>query len=136
MANMAELKANEIRLRSKVRPTGSKATSIVEEEVDANDLTWFERFKKWTKENITGISVVAISAVAVIITTIVMGARSVAKKGARATSKFAKAVENLAKKVGSLLASVLNLIAKALTWGAKGVAFLAKNLWILALALN
>jgi hypothetical protein len=65
-----------------------------------------------------------------------MGARSVAKKEARATSKFAKPVANLAKKVGPVLASVLNLIAKVLTWGAKDVAFLAKKLWILALALT
>ena len=77
----------------------------------------FERFKKWTKENISGILVVA-------------------KKGARATSKFEKAVANVAKKVGPIPASLLNLITKALTWGAKGVAFLAKNLWILALALT
>jgi hypothetical protein len=136
MADMAEQKADEIRLGSNERPKGSKATSIEEEEVDINDLTRFERFKKWAKENISGISVVAIS-VAGIITTIIMGARSVAKKGARATSKFTTAITNLAGKVGPVhvLASILNLIAKVLTWGAKGVAFLAKNLWILALAL-
>ena len=81
------------------------------------------------------ISAVAIS-VAGIITTIIMGVRSVAKKGARATSKFAKAMANLAGKVGPVLASVLNLIAKVLSWGAKGIAFLANNLWILALALT
>ncbi|CAB4011732.1 Hypothetical predicted protein [Paramuricea clavata] len=132
---MAELKADEIRLRSNERPKGPKAMSIVEEEVEINDLTRFERFKKWAKEKIAGISAVAIS-MAGIITTIIMGARSVAKKGARATSKFAKAMANLAGKVGPVLASVLNLIAKVLSWGAKGIAFLAKNLWILALALT
>ena len=135
MGDMAELKADEIRLRSNERPKGSKAMSIVEEEIEINDLTRFERFKKWAKENIFGISPVAIS-VAGIITTIIMGARSVAKKGARATSKFAKAVANLARKVGPVLASILNLVAKVLSWGAKGIAFLAKNLWILALALT
>ncbi|CAB4045119.1 Hypothetical predicted protein [Paramuricea clavata] len=136
MADMAELKADEIRLRSNERPTGSKAMSIVQEEVEINDLTRFERFKKWAKENISGISVVYAISVAGIITTIIMGARSVAKKGAKATSKFAKAMANLAGKVGPVLASVLNLIAKVLSWGAKGVAFLANNLWILALALT
>jgi hypothetical protein len=135
MSDMAELKADEIRLRSNERPKGLKAMSIVEEEVEINDLTRFERFKKWAKENIAGISVVAIS-VAGIITTITIGARSAAKKGARATSKFAKAMANLAGKVGPVLASVLNLVAKVLGWGAKGIAFLAKNLWILALALT
>ena len=135
MADMAELKADEIRLRSNERPKGPKAMSIVEEEVEINDLTRFERFKKWAKENISGISAVAIS-VAGIITTIIMGVRSVAKKGARATSKFAKAMANLAGKVGPVPASVLNLVAKVLSWGAKGIALLANNLWILALALT
>ncbi|CAB3987044.1 integrase core domain-containing [Paramuricea clavata] len=135
MADMAELKADEIRLRSNERPKGPKALSIVEEETEISDLTRFERFKKWAKENIAGISAVAIS-VAGIITTIIMEARSVARKGARATSKFAKAMANLAGKVGPVLASVLNLIAKVLGWGTKGIAFLAKNLWILALALT
>ena len=135
MADMAELNADEIRLRSNERPKGAKAMSIVEEEVKINDLTRFERFKKWAKENITGISVVAISA-AGIITTIIMGARSAAKKGAGAASKFAKALANLAGKVGPVLSSVLNLVAKVLGWGAKGIAFVANNLWILALALT
>ncbi|CAB4008748.1 Hypothetical predicted protein [Paramuricea clavata] len=106
MANMAGLKGDEIRLRSNERPTGSKTTSIVEEEVNANDLTRFERFKKWAKEKITGISVVAIS-VAGIIAMIVMRARSVAKRGARATSKFAKAVANLARKMVSVVVGEL-----------------------------
>ncbi|CAB4035869.1 Hypothetical predicted protein, partial [Paramuricea clavata] len=72
MADMAELKADEVRLRSNERPKGPKAMSIVEEEVEINDLTRFERFRKWAKENIAGISAVAIS-VAGIITTIIMG---------------------------------------------------------------
>ncbi|CAB3983943.1 Hypothetical predicted protein [Paramuricea clavata] len=38
MADIAELKANEIRLRSNERPKGPKAMSIVEEEVEINDL--------------------------------------------------------------------------------------------------
>ncbi|CAB4040538.1 Hypothetical predicted protein [Paramuricea clavata] len=128
MADMTELKADEIRLRSNERPKGTTKT-------ETSDLTRLERFRKWAKENIAGISAVAISA-AGIITTIIMGARSAARKGARATSKFTKAVANQAGKVGPVLASVLNLIAKVLGWGAKGIAFLAKNLWILALALT
>ncbi|CAB4019417.1 Hypothetical predicted protein [Paramuricea clavata] len=51
MADMAKLKAD--------------AMSIVEEEVETNDLTRFERFKKWAKENIFGISAVAISVAAI-----------------------------------------------------------------------
>ena len=43
---------------------------------------------------------VAIS-VAGIITTIVMGARTVVKRGAKATSKFAKALAKVGEKVGT-----------------------------------
>ena len=53
------------------------------------------------KKNIGGISVVAIS-VAGIITTIVMGARTVIKNGAQATSKFAKALVKVGEKVAPI----------------------------------
>ena len=91
------------------------------------------RFKKWAKENLLGVSVLAIS-IAGIITTIVVGARKAISKGAKVTSKFAKAVYNLGKKLGPLLAPILNVIAQALSWAAKGLAWLAPNLRILALA--
>ena len=97
------------------------------------DITRLQRFKRWAKENLLGISALAIS-VAGIITTIVIGPRKALIKGAQATGKFAKAVYNLGKKLGVLLAPILNVIAQALTWGAKGLAFLANNLWLSALA--
>ena len=89
MADVCVLKADEIRLRRNERPESDIVQSVIEEEAQRNDLTRFKRFKQWTKKNLGGISVVAIS-VAGIITTIVMGARTVIKKGAQATSKFAK----------------------------------------------
>ncbi|CAB3990300.1 integrase core domain-containing [Paramuricea clavata] len=54
MADMTELKADEIRLKSNERPKRPKALSIVEEEPEINDLTRFERFRKWAKENMHG----------------------------------------------------------------------------------
>ena len=63
------------------------------------------------KKNIGGISVVAIS-VAGIITTIVMGARTVIKKGAQATSKFARALAKVGEKVAPIIGGLLNLASK------------------------
>ena len=81
-----------------------------------------------------GLSVVAIS-VAGIITTIVMGARTVVKGGARATSNFAKSLAKVGEKVAPVIGGLLNLASKLLTLGAKGIGFLSKNLWILAVAI-
>ena len=92
---------------------------MVEEEAQQNDLTRFERFKQWAKTNLGGISVVAIS-VAGIITTIVMGARTVIKKGARATSKFARTLAKVGEKVAPIIGGLLNLAAKLLTLSHKG----------------
>ena len=78
IADVAALKADELRLRANVRPEGELARSIVEEEAENNDLTRFERFKRWGRRNLGGISVVAIS-VAGIITTIAVGARNAVK---------------------------------------------------------
>ena len=108
--------------------------SIVEEEAENNDLTRFERFKRWAKKNSGGISIVVIS-VAGIITTIVMGARNAVKRGARATSKFAQILKKIAEKAAPVLGALLNLAAKVLSLGAKAVGFLSEHLWILAVAI-
>ena len=134
MADVCVLKADEIRLRRNQRPESEITQNIVEEEAQNNDLTRFERFKRWSKKNLAGISVVAIS-VAGIITTIVMGARTVVKRGASATSKFAKSIAKVDEKAAPVIGGLLNLAAKVLTAGAKGINFLANNLWILAVAI-
>ena len=134
MAGTCVLKADEIRLRRGERPESVEVQSMVEEEAQQNDLTRFERFKQWAKRNLGGISVVAIS-VAGIITTIVMGARTVIKKGARATSKFARTLAKVGEKVAPIIGGLLNLAAKLLTLSADAVGFLAKNLWLLAVAI-
>ena len=101
-----------------------------------NDLTRFERFKRWAKRNnLGGISVIAVS-VAGIITTIVMGARTVVKKGASATGRLARALRKIAEKAGPVLCDLLNLAAGILKLGARAVSFLSENLWILAVMIT
>ena len=114
MADVCVLKADEIRLRRNERPESDIVQSMIKEEAQRNDLTRFERFKQWTKENVDGISVVAIS-VAGIITTTVMGTRTVIKKSAKATSKFAKAFAKLGEKAAPVIGGLFNLAAKLLT---------------------
>lgn len=100
-----------------------------------NEVTIFKRFKQWAKENLGTLAVVGVS-VAGIITTIVMGARSDIRRGARATSSFAKTLAKIGEKVGPVLGGLLNLAAKILTLGAKSVEFLSKNLWLLAVIIT
>ena len=134
MADVCVLKADEIRLRRNQRPESEIVQNIVEEEAQNNDLTRFQRFKEWSKKNLAGLSVVAIS-VAGIITTIVMGARNAVRGGARATSKFATALAKVGEKVAPVIGGLLNLASKLLTLGAKGIGWLANNLWLLAVVI-
>ena len=57
IADVAALKADELRLRANVRPKGELARSIVEEKAENNDLTRFERFKRRARRNLGGISI-------------------------------------------------------------------------------
>ena len=134
MVEVCVLKADEIRLRRNERPESVAVQSMIEEEAQQNDLTRFERFKQWAKKSLGNISVAAIS-VAGIITTIVMGARTVIKKGAQATSKFARALAKVGEKVAPIIGNLLGLVAKLLTLSAGAVGFLAKNLWLLAVGI-
>lgn len=126
IADVAALKADELRLRVNVRPESELAQNIIEEDSEANNLTKLERFKNWAKRNLGGISIVAIS-VAVIITTIVTGMQNAVKKGAQATSKFAKALAKVGEKAAPVLGGLLNLAAKLLTLAGNGIGFLAKK---------
>ncbi len=128
-------KKSYMEVRAGLRPESEEAITMIQEEARTNDLTRFERFKKWAKENITGVSAIAIS-IAGIITTIVMAGRSAVKKGAKAVGQFGKALANIAKKAAPAIATILNILAQALTWGAKALEFLSRNLWIVALALT
>ena len=135
IAEVAKLTADQLRLEANLKPESKTAQNILEEETENNPLTRFERFKKWSKENLGGISVIAIS-IAGIITTIVMGMKTVVVSGAKATSKFGKALAKLAEKAGPVLGALLKLAAGLLKLGAKGVSFLAENLWILAVLIT
>ena len=117
------------------RPESEDVQEMIREEALTNDLTRFERFKKWAKENITGVSAVAIS-IAGIITAAVVAGRNAVKKGAKAVGQFGKALANIAKKAGSAIATILNILAQVLTWGAKALEFLSRNIWIVALFLT
>ena len=133
--DLCDARKTIMELRAGLRPESEEALSIIREEARTNDLTRFERFKKWAKENLVGVSAVAIS-VAGIITTAVVAGRNAVKKGAKAVGQFGKAHANLAKKAGPAIATILNVLAQALTWGAKALEFLSRNLWIVALFLT
>jgi hypothetical protein len=135
IARVADLKADEIRLRLNQKPVSEEVTNMIEEEAEVNDLTRFERFKKWSRENLLELSAVSIS-VAGILTDVIMSGRSALKRGAQAVSKFGKAVANVVKKLGPVLSAIGTLVSKVLTLGAQGILFLAQNLWILVLALT
>ena len=129
ITEVVKLKADQLRLEANLKPESETAQNILAEETENNPLTRFERFKKWSKKNLGGISVIAIS-VAGIITTIVMGMKTVVVRGAKAASKFGKFLAKLAEKAGPVLGALLNLAAGLLKLGAKGISFLAENLWI------
>ena len=134
-ADIAKLQADKIRLENNMRPESREGIQILNEEVDNSDLGRLERFKRWAKDNLLGLSAVAIS-IAGILTTIIIGARKALKKGAKAVGNLAKSLANIGKNFGLLISSLLNLIGSILAWGAKGITFLAKNLWILTLAIT
>ena len=132
MKRAAELKADRIRLSLNEKPVNEEVVGMVEEETDANDLTRFERFKKWARENIVGASAIAIS-IAGIVTAAVMGARTTIKKGGKALGKFAKGVSKVFKKLGPLFSALGTLISKMISARSQGLLWLSQNLWVLFL---
>ena len=131
----AELRADQMRLELNKKPVSEEVVNMIEEATDDDDQTRLERFKKWARENIVGMSAVAIS-VAGIITTVVMGERNAVKKGGRALGKFAKAVSKMGKKLGPLLSALGTLLSKIILTGSQGLLWLSQNLWVLALMIT
>ena len=129
------VKESEMEAKTNLRPESEETQTMIKKEAKRNDLTRFERSKKWAKKNITGVSAVAIS-IAGIITAAVMTGRNAAKKIAKPVGQFGKALANIAKKAAPAIATILNILAQALTWGAKALEFLSRNLWIVALFLT
>ena len=129
----AKLQADNERLKNNEKPIHDETLEIIKDEISTSDLGRLERFKEWAKNNLIGLSAIAIT-IAGIVTTVVIAGRKAVKQAARATGKLAKALVNIGKKLGPLIAPLLNLMAQAITWGAKGLEFLSKNLWLIAVA--
>ena len=129
----AKLQADNERLKNNEKPIHDETLEIINDESQASDLGRLERFKEWARNNLIGLSAIAIT-IAGIVTTVVIAGRKAVKQAARATGKLAKALVNIGKKLGPLIAPLLNLMAQAITWGAKGLEFLSRNLWLIAVA--
>ena len=134
-ADVAKLQADKMRIENNMRPESEEGIQILNEEVDNSDLGRLERFKRWSKDNLLGLSAVAIS-IAGILTTIITAGRKSLKSSAKAVGNLGKALINIGKNFGVLISSLLNLVGNILAWGAKGIMFLSKNLWMLALAIT
>ena len=132
-AEYIELEERVIGLR-KAKDLTLKQTQLEEvREQQEEDITRLQRFKKWAKENMIGLSAIAIG-IAGIITTIIISARKAILSGAQVTRAFAKALYDLGKKLGPLLAPLLNIFSQVISFGGKGLLWLANNLWVLAVA--
>ena len=130
----ARLQADFERLKNNEKPIHDETLDIINDEIQENDLSKLERFKRWARENLIGFSAIAIS-IAGIITTVVIAGRKAVKDTAKGVGRVAKALFNLGKKLGPLIAPILNILATAVSWGVKGLEFLSKNLWLLVIIL-
>ena len=129
----ARLQADNERLKNNEKPIHDETLEIINDEIQNNDLGILERFKEWAKNNLIGLSAIAIT-IAGIVTTVVIAGRRAVKSAAKATGKLAKALVNIGKKLGPLVAPLLNLMAQAISWGSKGLEFLSRNLRLIAVA--
>ncbi len=114
------VKKSYMEVKAGFRPESEEVLTMIQEEAQRNDLTRFERFKKWAKENIAGVSAVAIS-IAGIITTIVIAGRSAVKKGAKAVGQFGKALANVAKKSSASHCHHSKYFSSGTYLGSKGI---------------
>ena len=132
MRKAAELKADKIRLKLNQKPVSEEVVSMMKDATDTSDPVKLEKFKKWARENVVGVSAIAIS-VAGIVTAAVMGARNTVKKGGKALGKFAKGVSKVFKKLGPLFSALGTLLSKMILAGSQGLLWLSQNLWVLFL---
>ena len=132
IVEVLELKADLLRIRNNSKVESSFAKGVLKEEVKTGDISRLRRFANWAKENLAGISAVAIS-VAGIITTIRVAGRGAVRAGAGAVGSFAKGLAKVAKALGPVVGAVIGLVSKVLCIGAKGLEWVSRNLWSLAL---
>ncbi len=100
-------------------------------ESQEEDITRFQKLKKWSKENLVGLSTVGISIAG--INTTIMAGRKALVKGGQALGTFGKSVVNVLKSLVPVLIPLLNILPMVLSWAVKGIACLASNLWALML---
>ena len=129
----ARLQADNERLKNNEKPIHDETLEIINDEIQNNDLGKLEKFKEWAKNNLIGLSAIAIT-IAGIVTTVVIAGKRTLKSAGKATGKLAKALVNIGKKLGPLIAPSLNLMAQAISWGAKRLELLSRNLWLIAVA--
>ena len=121
-----------LRIRNNIKPERDLVKNLIKTEAKIGDISRLKRFTNWAKENLLGLSAVAISA-AGIITTFVIAGRGAVRAGAKATKKFAKGLAKVSEKVAPVLGALLNLVGNVLKLGAKGLEWVSSNLWSLAL---
>ena len=92
----ARLQADFERLKNNEKPIHDETLDIINDEIQENDLSKLERFKRWARENLIGFSAIAIS-IAGIITTVVIAGRKAVKDTAKGVGRVAKALFNLGK---------------------------------------
>ena len=132
IVEVMELKADTLRIRNNIKPETGLVKNLIKTDARIGDISRLRKFTNWARENLLGLSAVAISA-AGIITTIIIAGRGAVKAGARATKKFAKGLAKVAEKVAPVLGALLNLVGNVLKLGAKGLDWVSRNLWSLAL---
>ena len=71
--NLCIVKEINMEMKANDKPRSEQGQKMLGEEADVNDLTRFERLKKWAKENITGVSAVAISVAGVVTAAVMAG---------------------------------------------------------------
>ena len=56
---LTRMEADKLSIDNDIRPE-EETISLIQQEIEESDLTRFEKFKKWSKENLLGLSAVAI----------------------------------------------------------------------------
>ena len=100
-----KLVADKLRIENDTRPEEDETISIIQQEVEESDIGRFEKFKKWSKENLLGLSAVSIS-IAGILTTIIIGAGNALKSTGKAVGNLGKAIADIGKNFGAVISSL------------------------------
>ena len=61
IVEMMEIKSDIVRIRNNQKPETAWVKKLIKEDVETGDISRFKKFSKWARENLLGLSVVAIS---------------------------------------------------------------------------